>query len=407
MVIRQHGFVLITAYYLCQLDNAFFPQPPESQIFPRVSMMATLLIRKVNLVYSYHAVGVLLRSNCKGLSNCATQTRAKVRFKHINNRSIQTKAAESAQVKRVKSTVKRNSKQAELVSDASWSVIAYNLSEELRIENAHRLLDRFKEYKINDIPQDLHDEAVVLSLKDKSDCRREHADEKQPLHDVFLFREGSIVFWGVPYDQQKRILYGLSSLKIDPYSNELIQEEKEHLNYDILPSNEKSKLNRDIVELANREPDLLRLDQFAFSHAVMLSVKLGIWEAILDRYIESIGWITTNMKNGQTIQLTRDQVFRKTGEIYELKHRINLSSDLLDLPDVYWDRHDQEVMFLSLISFLNIKKRTAVMNEKLNHCCELMNLLSSHMNDKHHVRLEWMIIVLIMVEVLFEVARFF
>ena len=40
-----------------------------------------------------------------------------------------------------------------------------------------------------------------------------------------------------------------------------------------------------------------------------------------------------------------------------------------------------------------------VMNEKLSHCCELTELLSTQLNDAHHTRLEVMIIVLIMVEV--------
>jgi uncharacterized Rmd1/YagE family protein len=40
-----------------------------------------------------------------------------------------------------------------------------------------------------------------------------------------------------------------------------------------------------------------------------------------------------------------------------------------------------------------------VMNEKLNHCCELMELIDNKVNDARHVRLEWMIIILIMVEV--------
>ena len=46
------------------------------------------------------------------------------------------------------------------------------------------------------------------------------------------------------------------------------------------------------------------------------------------------------------------------------------------------------------------------MNEKINHCVELVELLSSHLSDKHHVRLEWMIIVLIMVEVVFEISHY-
>lgn len=314
----------------------------------------------------------------------------------------------------IKNTPKRtiNKQILDHDSNACWSVIAYNLSEELKIDNAHRLLENFKEYKINKLPQDLHDEAIMLSIKkDINDNNIDSSDNNicdKPLHDIFLFREGSIVFWGVPYDQQKRILYGLSPLKIDPYKSDLIQEEREHLIYNIVKSREKSKMNRDVVELSvDQDQNSLLLDQFAFSHAVALSVKLGIWEAILDQYIESIGWVTNSMKLGKGLRLNKDQVFRKTGELYELRHNINLSSDLLDLPDIYWDRHNQEIIFLSMASFLNIRKRTAVMNEKLNNCCELMNLLAGHMNDRNHIRLEWMIIVLITVEVLFEVARFF
>jgi glutathione synthase len=37
---------------------------------------------------------------------------------------------------------------------------------------------------------------------------------------------------------------------------------------------------------------------------------------------------------------------------------------------------------------------------------ELVELLSSHLSDQHHIRLEWMIIILIMVEVGFEVIHY-
>ena len=46
------------------------------------------------------------------------------------------------------------------------------------------------------------------------------------------------------------------------------------------------------------------------------------------------------------------------------------------------------------------------MNEKLNQCFELIELILSHLNDKHHVRLEWLIIILIMIEVGFEILHF-
>lgn len=48
-----------------------------------------------------------------------------------------------------------------------------------------------------------------------------------------------------------------------------------------------------------------------------------------------------------------------------------------------------------------------MLNEKLSHCFALVDLVSSHLSDRHHTRLEWMIIILIMVEVMFEILHAF
>lgn len=47
-----------------------------------------------------------------------------------------------------------------------------------------------------------------------------------------------------------------------------------------------------------------------------------------------------------------------------------------------------------------------MLNERLSHCAELLELLSTWAADRHHIRLEWMIIVLILVEVCFELLHF-
>lgn len=40
-----------------------------------------------------------------------------------------------------------------------------------------------------------------------------------------------------------------------------------------------------------------------------------------------------------------------------------------------------------------------VMNEKLQHCMDLTDLMRNHLNEKHALRLEWMIVILITIEV--------
>lgn len=154
----------------------------------------------------------------------------------------------------------------------------------------------------------------------------------------------------------------------------------------------------------NKEDNLL--EKYTFSNALSLSVKLGLWEAALDNYVDSMAYVTEDLKKGSKIKIDRHEMLRKTGELFALRHAINLSSDLLDTPDFYWDREHLETLFAQTTNFLSISRRTRVMNEKLNHCVELAELVSSNLNDTHHVRLEWMIIILIMVEVGFECLHY-
>lgn len=193
-----------------------------------------------------------------------------------------------------------------------------------------------------------------------------------------------------------QVLDFIRPFEIKPYDQKSVLEEKDQMQFQLVDG--KTKLFKGIFHLRQDSPDSL-LEQYAFSNAMALSVKLAVLEASLNSYIDGIKYITEDMTNGNRLRLTREEVFRKTGNLFALRHHINLSSDLLDTPDFYWDRQDLEQLFQSTCNFLNINKRTKVMNEKLNHCTELMALLSHHLNDKHHVRLEWMIIVLIMVEV--------
>ncbi len=123
-------------------------------------------------------------------------------------------------------------------------------------------------------------------------------------------------------------------------------------------------------------------EKYTFSNALSSSVKLGIWEASLDRYVDSMAYVTEDLKRGAKIRITRAEMLRKTGELFALRHLINLSSDLLDTPDFYWDREQLETLYSQTCSYFSIPRRTKIMNEKLNHCVELADLITSHLNGE-------------------------
>ncbi|XP_048344684.1 required for meiotic nuclear division protein 1 homolog [Sphaerodactylus townsendi] len=221
---------------------------------------------------------------------------------------------------------------------------------------------------------------------------------------IFFFREGSVVFWNTEEKTMKNIMQVLERHEIQPYEVALIHWENEEINY--RRGEGPSKLHRGEI-LINSELDIdeVTLEKFAFSNALCLSVKLAIWEASLDNFVESIQSIPEILKSRRKVKLSHADVMQKIGELFALRHHINLSSDLLITPDFYWDREHLEQLYDKTCQFLSINRRVKVMNEKLQHCTELTDLMRSHLSEKHALRLEWMIVILITIEVMFELGR--
>lgn len=109
-----------------------------------------------------------------------------------------------------------------------------------------------------------------------------------------------------------------------------------------------------------------------------LSVKLGVWEASLNNYIESIDYVTEDLKRGAKVRMSREEVLRKHGELFALRHLINLSSDLLDTPDFYWDRERLETLYVQTCSYFSIGRRTKVKLHVVSWWCQTNYLLAGY-----------------------------
>lgn len=245
------------------------------------------------------------------------------------------------------------------------------------------------------LPRDASNVLVICS-----DQMSRPADEAL----MFFFRDGSVVFWNVEERTLKTVLRLLERHEIQPYEVALVHWENEEISYTVGQGN--TKLERGMFVLSeDMDRDQAVLEKFAFSNALCLSVKLAIWEVSLDNFVESIQSIPENLKSGKRVNLSSADVMQKIGELFSLRHVINLRSDLLLTPDFYWDRENLERLYDKTCRFLSINRRVTVVNEKLQHCTELTDLMRSHLSEKHSRRLEWMIIVLIAMEVLFELSK--
>lgn len=354
--------------------------------------------------------------NCKlhDIDRQQRQQNASIFSRHFNS-SIATRCNTGLQLK--KRPVRKKRLDEEL-AEGKFNVIAFATADEYELEALHTALTK----------QDLYETRKFFTNDDNDvlHVRAKYQVESEP-RDIFFFREGSVVLWNCSDMEAYNVIKELHKYEIGSYAPEDINSEKEIMNYNYTNDNEEGHLrNGDFYIRKDADGDL---EKYTFSNALTSSVKLGIWEALLDKYIDGISFVTTDLKEGRKIRMTRGAVLRKTGELFALRHEINLNSNLLDTPDFYWERDNLEQLFLNTCSYFNIPRRKRVcfvvftryvffdlahniffefqiINEKINHCIELTDLVSSNLNDAHHVRLEWMIIVLIMVEVGFETLHY-
>lgn len=298
-----------------------------------------------------------------------------------------------------KRTTRKKTQEKEMIADHK-NVSAYAAGDELFMDQLERGLKEQDLYEIVTLPVDITDTLLATAKYKVNGKARE----------IYFFQEGSVVCWNMATSEGLEVVKLAQRYCEKPNQLQAVLDESEIMN---VVTDSVAQLKGSTVHIKGEVPDkpelreTIILEKFAFSNAMAQSVNLAIKEANLDAFVESIEPKTEELQDGKDVKITRRDLNRKLGEIFLLRHDINLRSDLLDTPDVYWEREELETLYRSMCTYLNIPKRTKVMNEKLNYCTHILELFSNQMNDTRHVRLEWLIIVLILIEVVFEFAHYY
>lgn len=151
------------------------------------------------------------------------------------------------------------------------------------------------------------------------------------------------------------------------------------------------------------------LAKIAFSSGLARSTKLAVLESMLSAYITSTRSIPVILSRGSRLPISRTLILQKTGQLLELRAQLNHYSELTDsLPDLFWDsRHDLglEGYYDQVGKALDVGIRIKTLNEKMDYAQEIASILRDTLSHKHSAYLEWIIIVLIAVEIGFELKR--
>ncbi len=161
-------------------------------------------------------------------------------------------------------------------------------------------------------------------------------------------------------------------------------------------------IQEDEVILKNKNP----LTKLSISHGLAQSVKLTTFEESVQKTIDETKILPINLAKRGKIFLSRKQISKKMGELYMERHFINLHTDVLDVPEFFWDHPDLEPLYRRTAHYLDVTKRADQLNKWLGVIHDLFEILSSELNHQHSSRLEWTIIVLIVIEVVITLLKY-
>ncbi|KAJ3216383.1 hypothetical protein HDU67_009518 [Dinochytrium kinnereticum] len=217
--------------------------------------------------------------------------------------------------------------------------------------------------------------------------------------EAFFFSDGTFVTWGASESQIEELLQVASEVGVGRYGFV----ESEWFDY-FVDMSQSSGISADTVIIGYDLPPHQAM--LAFSSGLARSAKLSSLENLLDTHLNKNRHIPQVLLMGKKIPLGRAAVLRNLGELFSLRGHLNLHSELLDSPDFCWSSTKMEACFERISRNLDVRPRIAVFNKKLDYANELAEVLRNHLHEQHSLKLEWCIIILISIEIAFEIVHF-
>jgi len=100
-------------------------------------------------------------------------------------------------------------------------------------------------------------------------------------------------------------------------------------------------------------------------------------------------------------------MLRLIGQALLVRHRMSGRVEVEEKPDVLWDRWDLERLYARLDDEYELKERAGMLARKLEVVGETAQALTDLIDAARSLRLEVMIVLLIVIEVLFTSYEFF
>lgn len=232
--------------------------------------------------------------------------------------------------------------------------------------------------------------------------------------EMFVFAYGVVVFWNLTEHQEKDILADMTFSQTEttggggggraamivtrPQREEDFETEEFHFEY--APPQHGARRPRvfnDMITLRSGADHMIKL---AMSHAIAQSTKLSFFEECMAHTMGYAQHIPRKLALTGELGLQREEVVRILGRLFKSRVEVNLSSNMLDVPNFFWDSEPTLYpLYTAVREYLEIKPRIQMLNERCRVFLDLAEILSDSIADQKMSRITYIIIILIIISI--------
>eukprot|EP00879_Flechtneria_rotunda_P005348 GHRR01005635.1.p1 GENE.GHRR01005635.1~~GHRR01005635.1.p1 ORF type:complete len:419 (+),score=108.30 GHRR01005635.1:1334-2590(+) len=214
--------------------------------------------------------------------------------------------------------------------------------------------------------------------------------------DCFCFDYGVVCCWGLSAKQEQEFLNSVAKkAQQEPLPPQEVEMDQFEYRYSTAAP---PSMQNDTITISRHHANDHQV-KIAICHALAQSTKLSLYEERVVELVLETKHLPQALATHGTVKVSSQEVAQRIGQVFLQRSAVNLLSTVLDTPEFFWSAPDSlQNIYKRACDYLELETRVEVLNARFLVLQEMLDMLRDHQNNYHNVRLEWIIIWLVAVE---------
>ncbi|WP_242202211.1 RMD1 family protein [Aestuariivivens insulae] len=207
---------------------------------------------------------------------------------------------------------------------------------------------------------------------------------------IYIFQYGMVSFFNMPKLEIEMALQHIQPFCVNYFKQKL----SDSVAVVVEPNTLKVEFNS--VVLPSFDEEMIRLVMLNASQ----SVALNRYSEITEELLVETNKHTLYLEQKGKLDISGNKLKRFIGKVLNIKNRISENLYIFDSPEITWENEQLNKLNLDLKKAFDLKDRYRLIHDRIEIIKENLELFKDIMDHKESSKLEWIIIILIVIEVI-------